>query len=80
MLEQNYRVKREVCSSCRHFQYQRQPPDWALKLYPDDPARLKASAVDVGLRCGLGGFPVKRTGTCNKWSRLNATKDHSGST
>lgn len=68
MAAQRYRVKREVCATCAHFLFRREPADWAVKLYPDDPARQQANLVFKGLRCGLGGFPVKKTATCDKWS------------
>jgi len=70
MKAQNYRVKREVCATCAHFKFRREPADWVVKLYPHDPARQQANLVFKGLRCGLGDFPAKRTGTCDKWKQL----------
>lgn len=67
-LRQNYRVPREVCGNCTHFRFGREPAEWAVKLYPDDLARQKASAIDKGLRCSLGQFPCKRSATCDEWS------------
>lgn len=67
-LRQNYRIHREVCEKCVHFRFGREPAEWAVKLYPDDLERQKASAVDKGLRCALGQFPVKRTATCDEWT------------
>mgnify|MGYP006345755205 CR=1 FL=1 len=74
MVSQNYRVKREVCGTCLHFRFRRETPAWAITVYPNDLARQQSAAVDVGLRCGLGGFPVKRTGTCREWKPGDATK------
>lgn len=67
MQAQNYRVKREVCGGCAHFKFRKEPAEWAVKLYPEDQARQQANLVFKGLRCGLGGFPVKQTATCDKW-------------
>lgn len=67
-LRQNYRVPREVCGNCTHFRCNREPPEWAVKFYANDPARQAAVAIDKGLRCALGQFPVKRSATCDEWA------------
>ena len=67
-LTQNYRLQREICNTCTHYRFSREPAEWAVKLYPNDLARQKASAVDKGQRCALGQFPVKSTATCDSWA------------
>lgn len=74
MVEQGYRVKRQVCSNCRFYQTHREPAEWALKLYPGDVARQQANLVDRGKRCGLGNFSVKASATCNKWEKQDAVR------
>lgn len=70
MLAQNYRVKREVCSECRHFTTKAEPAEWAVKLWPEDLAKQRDHLVYRGKRCGIGGFSVKSTATCNLFDRV----------
>lgn len=68
MLAQNYRVEREVCSKCKHFlEAAEQPADWAQKLWPNNPEKWKTRTIKLGKRCGIGGFSVKDTATCDFW-------------
>jgi hypothetical protein len=71
MVAQNYRVRREVCSSCRHFVDPKLPAERLAKLYPDDFKRQMAGLSTAGLRCGIGWFSVKPTATCDRWSSVN---------
>jgi hypothetical protein len=67
MLEQNYRVKREVCKDCKYFEDGRSIKANSKILYPTQPSRWVRD--DAGMRCGLGGFAVKPTATCDKFDR-----------
>lgn len=73
MLAQNYRVKREVCVSCKHFKTGGEPAEWAKKLWPNDPEKWKSRQVHKGKRCGIGGFSVKDSGTCDLWEADDAS-------
>lgn len=68
MQAQNYRVGRETCSTCANFQTERGVPARLRKLWPEDTKRLERV---ISMRCGIGGFPVKETATCDSWSPKN---------
>lgn len=72
MEAQNYRVKREVCATCLHYAFRREPAEWAVKLWPEEPAKQQRHMLDKGKRCTLGDFSVKSTATCDRWEKLNA--------
>lgn len=60
--QQGYTPKAEprTCATCRHFQFATLVSrEWCGKEY----------YKDTNLRCGIGGFAVKKMGTCNKHER-----------
>lgn len=59
-IAQGYRDKPNTCSNCRHFQ-----KDVVQKEYKAWDG-LRTWEEDKNLRCGLGGFKVKKTTTCDK--------------
>lgn len=72
MLAQNYRVKREVCLNCAHFRSGNEPADWAVKMWPNDPEKWKTRMVQKGKYCGVGGFSIKDSATCDIWKAADA--------
>lgn len=63
MYEQGYTVKRRVCPKCKHFVDGRGYTEDSVRLHPNDP---KKWVIDQrNMRCGIGGFSVKLTATCN---------------
>lgn len=70
MALQGYRVRREVCSGCANFRFESQGDPKIAKLYPGDLARQARHMKPSKLHCGIGGFSVKRTATCNRWTPL----------
>jgi len=61
--KQGYQAKPtpHICSTCKHFQFDRvqtqAPSTWNPNGYFED----------KNLRCGMGGFAVKKTAACNEW-------------
>lgn len=59
------KVVPKVCSGCRH--------------YKSDMFELKGAfgesyKEEKNKRCGIGGFAVKKLGTCNEWAPLIGAK------
>lgn len=53
----------ETCSTCRHF-------EWIENVYTNPDGTRHYS--DTNLRCGIGGFAVKKMGTCRLWEPMDA--------
>jgi len=63
---QGYDPKPEpaVCSKCKHFTSERtERIGWDSRTYVDEKK----------LRCGIGGFAIKKMGSCNLFERALAT-------
>lgn len=68
------KVEPATCGNCNHFQSDKAPPAWMVKKnseakakgckdpYPDEV--LDANSTERNLRCGMGGFAVKKMGGC----------------
>ena len=57
---QGYEPKPRVCGSCAHF----------LSDIIDEPTKYNPSYQrETNMRCGLGGFAVKKMGTCNQFEK-----------
>lgn len=59
--KQNYRSKPDTCGNCAHFTSTRE-----TKLSPWDGTEW---IEEKNLRCGLGGFKVGKSGTCDEHQR-----------
>lgn len=59
------------CANCGHFQSDMLPPNWMREndMRRDDPSYHR----EKNLRCGIGGFAVKKTATCIKWQSTAST-------
>ena len=56
----NQKAARRVCSTCGHFK-----SDMKNQLgYNGEPSGYM---VEKNLKCGLGGFAVKKMALCNEW-------------
>lgn len=65
MQAQGYRTGRETCSTCAHFVAERGVPARVRNLWPAGDKRLERV---ISRRCGIGGFPVVETATCERWT------------
>lgn len=50
----------QTCGNCAHFQFER------VNVNADRP-QYEEYWEDKNLRCGIGGFAVKKMGTCDEW-------------
>jgi len=53
--EQNYTRELKTCSNCKHFTYETEKSGWN-----------NSYTIEKNLRCGIGGFKVHKTATCDK--------------
>lgn len=79
--EQGYidKVEPAVCGNCAHFQSEKTPSKWLVDRNQQAAAKgepapypqhvLDANASERNLRCGIGGFAVKKTGSCRSHQR-----------
>ena len=58
--DQHYRMKADACLNCAHF-----CSDQIEKTY-DAWNGKRAWIVEKNLRCGIGGFAVKKSATCDR--------------
>lgn len=70
---QGYEDKPEpsICSACRHFASEKILPKW-MQGNTSFSGRAYTAEIDGRegkIRCGLGGFAVKKTATCKKFER-----------
>ena len=65
---QRYTDKAYCCSDCRNITRDMVLPAWMRgdPKYDNDTAR-NAHLVEKNLRCGIGGFAVKKLGVCDCW-------------
>jgi hypothetical protein len=61
-------VLERACSNCAHFKRDRILPKMYVAGGRFDKEENK---VDANLRCGLGGFAVKKMGTCNEFTDIS---------
>jgi len=56
---QGYTPKAEptTCGNCIHFRSELDAPE------------KYGYQKEINIRCGLGGFAVKKLGTCNQWAK-----------
>jgi len=53
----------QTCGNCKHFQFERVNANAADMGKP----MVSEYWVDANLRCGIGGFAVKKLGTCQSF-------------
>ncbi|QEL64739.1 hypothetical protein OTERR_12630 [Oryzomicrobium terrae] len=58
------------CGNCRQFESETITPAWAK----GDPDYEKNYAREGNMRCGIGGFAVKKMGSCNEFKKKEAKK------
>jgi hypothetical protein len=57
-----------TCNNCVNFTADRVLPEWMIKSnerYSNSEFTLEKHGVQKNLRCGIGGFAVKKMGSCN---------------
>lgn len=74
--EQGYRHEGPRCGTCRHFTSDSVPIKWMVerndefvnvgRLAPYD-LTLSCNQKESNLRCGIGGFAVKKNAHCQRW-------------
>jgi hypothetical protein len=65
---QGYMPNPMACANCMHLKFEMELPRWMQEENLQSPGRYgDGQALQKNLRCGLGGFAVKKMGTCNKW-------------
>lgn len=58
----------KTCGNCANFVYEMALPDWMRVQNQGEPGKWgDVHKQEQNKRCGLGGFAVKKMGTCNKW-------------
>lgn len=59
--KQNYQAKPipKTCANCKHFLFD------TVKTHEGTTWRPEGWFADKNLRCGIGGFAVKKMGTCD---------------
>lgn len=74
--EQSYRHEGPRCGTCRHFTSDSVPIKWMVECNDEfvnagRPApydlTLSCNQKEGNLRCGVGGFAVKKNAHCQRW-------------
>lgn len=68
--EQGYRMEPSNCKTCANRQYERALPEWMVgnSRYDKDGIR-EQHMREARQRCGIGGFAIKLSATCERWSK-----------
>lgn len=72
-LEHGYRVEPHNCGNCKHRKFDLQLPTWMVRYNAQDvqygrkPTYGEQHRQEVKIRCGIGGFAIKKTATCDRW-------------
>ena len=83
--EQGYvdKIDPDTCGNCQHFTSDKVAPAWMIKenekykkdgkipLYNQE--QLDINASERNMRCGIGGFVVKKAGCCGRHQRKEQT-------
>lgn len=59
-----------TCGNCANFCSDKKLPAWMerdKKSYDGTPYTVEAHGVETNLRCGIGGFAVKKMGSCTQF-------------
>lgn len=71
--KQGYVTKALCCGGCQHLKWDMVLPVWMetrnneLMASGREAEYDKSHKVEKNLRCGLGGFAVKKSGACRAW-------------
>lgn len=55
---QNWRKESDTCARCSHFKCD-------IESYPDYWDKSKTHTKEKNLRCGIGGFKIGKSNTCD---------------
>lgn len=78
--EQGYRHEAPRCGNCRRFTSDSLPIPWMVRMNDEFVSAGRPAPYDMtlpenlkegNLRCGIGGFAVKKTAYCNRWEDEN---------
>lgn len=61
---QGYTTAQRGCGTCAHFTSDRALPGW---MRGDDRYNIESHGSEKNLRCGIGGFAVKKTASCDRY-------------
>lgn len=68
-----------ICSRCAHYQSEKKLPAWMEQAKADGEKHwhgraysIELDGIEGNLRCGLGGFAIKKTATCQKFERKDS--------
>lgn len=62
-----------TCGNCAHRVYEMNFPAWMKK--PGIQHWDEKYKVETNQRCGIGGFAVKKLGSCAEWAGINAVEE-----
>ena len=75
--EQNYQPKGPTCAGCNNLKSEKVLPAWMreqneslAKIKKADRWTLAEHGIEKNIRCGIGGFAVKKQGCCDLWGAL----------
>ena len=65
-MRQGYTTEVKNCSNCANYSSDRKLPAWMVgnSTYEDNAHRYE---VESNVRCGLGGFAIKKTASCEQY-------------
>lgn len=73
--QQGYRTEPNTCANCANFSFEMRPIKWMVEENKDCEANGRKPRYNIyspeclketNLRCGIGGFAVKKNATCNQ--------------
>lgn len=69
---QGYTTAQHGCCTCAHFMSDLVLPAWMRETNANEEPRqarytVESHGVEKNLRCGPGGFPVKKTASCDRY-------------
>ena len=73
---QGYTTAANNCGNCTHMTSERALPAWMVRDSEERsrigmlPYPVETFGVERNLRCGIGGFAIKKTATCSKYKAV----------
>lgn len=67
--EQGYRMEPANCKNCANRTFDRFLPGWIAGSRHDKDGIREKYMLETKQRCGIGGFAIKLTATCERWTR-----------
>jgi hypothetical protein len=67
---QGYTTNVRNCANCASLKFDKLLPAWMLEVNQergDDQYTAEKHGSEKNVRCGIGGFKIKKTATCNQW-------------